>query len=160
MPLENTEKVTHKTEAVMRLLTGHNTATNPVIDNEFKQNVIEMYTTENKIAEKNAKKIEKAMANASNAKRSGTEICVSSELITEILPRALKRFKCCTCDRCYAEAMADALDAVPYVSCRIRSPKDKKKLDEMRRKYRKSVTNEMVRIAISRRNLPKHKQTK
>ncbi len=140
-------KVTHKTDAVMKLLTGKSTATNPIIDNEFKQSVIEMHTNTQKAAEKAKPKTKESEA---------AEICISSELITEILPIALKRFNCCTCDRCFAEAMADALDAVPYLSCRVRTPQDKKKADEMKKKYTRSVTNEMVRLAIARRTLPKH----
>lgn len=140
-------KVTHKTDAVMKLLTGKSTATNPIIDNEFKQSVIEMHTNTQKSAKKAEPKTKESEA---------AEICVSSELITELLPIALKRFNCCTCDRCFAEAMADALDAVPYLSCRVRTPQDKKKADEMKKKYTRSVTNEMVRLAIARRTLPKH----
>lgn len=140
-------KVTHKTDAVMKLLTGKSTATNPIIDNEFKQSVIEMHTNTQKAAEK---------AESETKQSEAAEICVSSELITELLPIALKRFNCCTCDRCFAEAMADALDAVPYLSCRVRTPQDKKKADEMKKKYTRSVTNEMVKLAIARRALPKH----
>lgn len=140
-------KVTHKTDAVMKLLTGKSTATNPIIDNEFKQSVIEMHTNTQKAAEKAEPKPKQSEA---------AEICVSSELITELLPVALKRFNCCTCDRCFAEAMADALDAVPYLSCKVRTPQDKKKADEMKKKYTRSVTNEMVKLAIARRALPKH----
>lgn len=140
-------KVTHKTDAVMKLLTGKSTATNPIIDNEFKQSVIEMHTNTQKAAEK---------AELETKESEAAEICVSSELITELLPIALKRFNCCTCDRCFAEAMADALDTVPYLSCRVRTPQDKKKADEMKKKYTRSVTNEMVRLAIARRALPKH----
>lgn len=140
-------KVTHKTDAVMKLLTGKSTATNPIIDNEFKQSVIEMHTNTQKTVEK---------AEPEPKQSEATEICVSSELITELLPIALKRFNCCTCDRCFAEAMADALDAVPYLSCKVRTPQDKKKADEMKKKYTRSVTNEMVKLAIARRALPKH----
>lgn len=140
-------KITHKTDAVMKLLTGKSTATNPIIDNEFKQSVIEMHTNTQKAAEK---------AELETKQNEAAEICISSELITELLPIALKRFNCCTCDRCFAEAMADALDAVPYLSCRVRTPQDKKKADEMKKKYTRSVTNEMVKLAIARRTLPKH----
>ena len=140
-------KVTHKPNDSMKLLTGKSTATNPIIDNEFKQSVIEMHTNTQKAAEKAEPKTKESEA---------AEICVSSELITEILPIALKRFNCCACDRCFAEAMADALDAVPYLSCRVRTPQDKKKADEMKKKYTRNVTNETVRFENTRRTLPKH----
>lgn len=143
-------RISHKTDAVMKLITGNSTATNPIIDNEFKQSVIEMHTNSREKSEKAVPEVHEKP----------TEICVSSELITELLPIALKRFNCCTCDRCFAEAMADALDAVPFLSCKIKSPKDKKKADEMKKKYKRSVTNEMVRIAINRRALPRHKTEK
>lgn len=146
-------RISHKTDAVMKLITGKNTATNPIIDNEFKQSVIEMHSN-------SQKKAEKAVPEVHSQSGETTEICVSSELITELLPIALKRFNCCTCDRCFAEAMAEALDAVPFLSCKVKTPKDKKKADEMKKKYTRSVTNEMVRIAINRRALPKHKTDK
>lgn len=146
-------RISHKTDAVMKLITGKNTATNPIIDNEFKQSVIEMHSN-------SQKKAEKAVPEVHGQSDETTEICVSSELITELLPIALKRFNCCTCDRCFAEAMAEALDAVPFLSCKVKTPKDKKKADEMKKKYTRSVTNEMVRIAINRRALPKHKAEK
>ncbi len=111
-------KVTHKTDAVMKLLTGKSTATNPIIDNEFKQSVIEMHTNTQKAAEKAEPKPKQSEA---------TEICVSSELITELLPIALKRFNCCTCDRCFAEAMADALDAVRTSPARSEHRRTRKK---------------------------------
>lgn len=147
-------KVTHKTDAVMKLLTGKNTATNPIIDNEFKQSVIEMHSNDLKTSK--SEKDQPRTVQSSQKQGETTEICVSSELITELLPIALKRFNCCTCDRCFAEAMADALDAVPYLSCKVRTPQDKKKADEMKKKYKRSVTNEMVKLAIARRALPKH----
>ncbi|MGN1135091.1 MAG: hypothetical protein ACI4SF_02620 [Oscillospiraceae bacterium] len=146
-------RISHKTDAVMKLITGKNTATNPIIDNEFKQSVIEMHSN-------SQKKTEKAVTEVHEQPSETTEICVSSELITELLPIALKRFNCCTCDRCFAEAMAEALEAVPFLSCKVKTPKDKKKADEMKKKYTRSVTNEMVRIAINRRALPKHKTEK
>lgn len=127
------ERLSHKTDAVMRLITGGSTATNPIIDNEFKQNVI------NSMAENEV-----------------PEVCISSELVSELLPVALKRFNCCSCDRCYAEAMADSLDAVPYVSCKIAGFNDRKKAADMKNKYRKSVLNEIVRVVIGRRTLPRH----
>ena len=143
------KNISHKTDAVMKLLTGGNLAVNPMLDNEFKQSVIEMHSNSKNPAKKNEPKPKPPET---------TEICVSSELITELLPTALKRFNCCSCDRCFAEAMADALDSVPYLSCKIRTPQDKKKADEMKAKYTRSVTNEMVKIAIRRRALPKHKK--
>lgn len=151
-------RVSHKTDAVMKLLTGKNTATNPIIDNEFKQSVIEMHSGGLKAAA--PKKAEPKVEQAAPKQSETTEICISSELITELLPLALKRFNCCTCDRCFAEAMTDALEAVPYLSCKVRTPKDKKKADEMKKKYKRSVTNEMVKLAIGRRALPRHNETK
>lgn len=127
------EKLSHKTDAVMRLITGGSMATNPIIDNEFKQNVI------NNMAEHEA-----------------PEVCISSELVSELLPIALKRFNCCSCDRCFAEAMADSLDVVPYASCKITGLNDRKKAADMKNKYRKSVLNEIVKVAIGRRTLPRH----
>ncbi len=129
----------HKTDAVMRLLTGGKPATNPMVDQEFKESVIEK-----------KKSPEKAFKPA--------EICISSELITEILPNALRRFNCCSCDKCFAAAMTDALEIVPYTSVKVSSEEDMEKARELKKKSRRDVMRSIVRLAIARRGLERHNQ--
>lgn len=157
------KNISHKTEAVMKLLTGGNLAVNPMLDNEFKQSVIEMRSTSavpNDAPEEPVRSEKEITMHKTGSEQKKTlpasEICVSSELITEILPDALKRFHCCTCGKCFAEAMADALEAIPYISVKVREPGDLKKAEELKSGSRKEVMKEIIKIAIARRGLPRH----
>ncbi len=161
--------MTHKTDAVMRLLTGSNLAVNPMLDNEFKQSVIEMHSApaadeeELACAEANnliriEPKARRSAANPDAPAAIGSEICISSELVTEYLPVALQRFGCCTCGKCFAEAMADALDTAPYIAVKIRSRKDTKKAELIRESSRREICLCVVRIALARKSLPRHKK--
>ncbi|MCD7730496.1 MAG: hypothetical protein LUI05_03245 [Oscillospiraceae bacterium] len=154
MAAKSEKNISHKTDAVMKLLTGGNLAVNPMLDNEFKQSVIEMHTSDSfaddaRSGERDSERKEKKTGSA-------TEICISSELITEILPVALKRFHCCTCEKCFAEAMADALESIPAISVKIRNGADMKKAENMRKSSRSGVMREIVKIVIARRGLPRH----
>lgn len=157
------KNISHKTDAVMKLLTGGNLAVNPMLDNEFKQSVIEMRSSSApEKTEEETVRAEKeiTMHRSSGGRKSApaSEICVSSELISEILPVALKRFHCCTCGKCFAEAMADALEVIPYISVKVREPDDLKKAAELRSGSRREVMRGIIRIAIARRGLPKHNE--
>lgn len=163
MAVSSQKNISHKTDAVMKLLTGSNLAVNPMLDNEFKQSVIEMRSSPSAVKETAEEPVrsEKDITMHKNTGEQHTvkpvsEICVSSELITEILPNALKRFHCCTCGKCFAEAMADALDTIPYISVKVREPGDLKKAEELKSGSRREVMKEIIRIAIARRSLPKH----
>ncbi|MBQ8827429.1 MAG: hypothetical protein IJ007_10085, partial [Oscillospiraceae bacterium] len=106
------KKPSNKTEAVMKLLTGNNLAVNPVLDNEFKQTVIESKNAAVEAVKpapvQEAPKPEPIPAPPPPPPEPvETEVCISSELIMEILPSVLDRFQCCKCDKCFAQAMAD-----------------------------------------------------
>lgn len=127
---------TNKTDAVMRLLTGKKTASNPILDSGFKE--------------------EKITAREKKAHANGAEIDITSELVTELLPQVLKRFNCCSCALCYADSMTEALDTIPTLRIKINGKEDLKRADKMKRESRKDVLLGLIRIAISRKRLPKH----
>ncbi len=132
----NTAK-TNKTEAVMRLLTGKKKpAPNPILDGSFK---VERITS---------KSIKKGAH--------GAEIDITGELVTELLPQVLERFNCCRCAVCYAEAMADAIEAVPTLKIRINGKDDLKRADRMKMQSRRDVLCTLIRLAIKRRKFPRH----
>lgn len=155
-------KKTHKTEAVMKLLTGSSPAVNPILDNEFKQAVIESRN----VPETPAKKVEEPKPEELAAEPTSApvreepasipEVSVSSELVSELLPAALERFHCCTCGKCFAEAMSDALDAVPSIKVKIHNGDDLKRADEIKQQTRNEVMKAIVKIAISRRGKEIH----
>lgn len=127
----------NKTEAVMRLLTGgKKTAPNPILDSSFK---VERITS-------------KSVRKGAN----GAEIDITGELVTELLPQVLERFNCCRCAVCYAEAMAEAIDAVPTLKIRINSKDDLRRADRMKMQSRREVLCTLIRLAIQRRRFPRH----
>lgn len=127
----------NKTEAVMRLLTGsRKTAPNPILDSSFK---VERITS-------------KSVRKGAN----GAEIDITGELVTELLPQVLERFNCCRCAVCYAEAMAEAIDAVPTLKIRINSKDDLRRADRMKMQSRREVLCTLIRLAIQRRRFPRH----
>lgn len=127
----------NKTEAVMRLLTGgRKTAPNPILDSSFK---VERITS-------------KSVRKGAN----GAEIDITGELVTELLPQVLERFNCCRCAVCYAEAMAEAIDAVPTLKIRINGKDDLRRADRMKMQSRREVLCTLIRLAIQRRRFPRH----
>ena len=121
----------------MRLLTGgKKTAPNPILDSSFK---VERITS-------------KSIRKGAN----GAEIDITGELVTELLPQVLERFNCCRCAVCYAEAMAEAIDAVPTLKIRINGKDDLRRADRMKMQSRREVLCTLIRLAIQRRRFPRH----
>lgn len=134
---ESASTKSNKTEAVMRLLTGgKKTAPNPILDSSFK---VERITS-------------KSVRKGAN----GAEIDITGELVTELLPQVLERFNCCRCAVCYAEAMAEAVDAVPTLKIRINGKDDLRRADRMKMQSRREVLCTLIRLAIQRRRFPRH----
>lgn len=137
MPKNAKNAKSNKTEAVMRLLTGgKKTAPNPILDSSFK---VERITS-------------KSIRKGAN----GAEIDITGELVTELLPQVLERFNCCRCAVCYAEAMAEAIDAVPTLKIRINGKDDLRRADRMKMQSRREVLCTLIRLAIQRRRFPRH----
>ena len=126
----------NKTDAVMRLLTGKKTASNPILDSDFK--------------------VEKITSRKRSDSYGGTEIDIAGELISELLPKVLKRFNCCRCPVCYAEAMSDALERAPTVKIRVKNKDDLKQAEALKFKSRREVLTILIRLAIRRRRLKRH----
>ena len=127
----------NKTDAVLRLLTGKKPASNPILDSDFK--------------------VEKITSRKQDKKRAmGAEIDVAGELVTELLPKVLGRFRCCRCAVCYAEAMTEALEKAPTMKVRITGKEDVKRADKMKQQSRKEVLLILIRLAIRRKKLPRH----
>ena len=84
------------------------------------------------------------------------EIDVTGELITELMPQVLKRFNCCQCPICYADAVAEAGNRVPTIKVKINGKDDMKLVDKMKDQNRKDVMMTLVRLALERKPLPKH----
>ncbi len=127
---------TNKTDAVMRLLTGKKVASNPILDSSFKE--------------------ERITQKAAPRRANGAEINITGELVTELMPKVLERFNCCTCPLCYADAVAEAGERVPTLKVKINGKEDLKRADKMKKQNRKEVMMMLVSMAVERRKLPKH----
>ena len=57
---------------------------------------------------------------------------------------------------CYAEAMADAVDAVPTLKIRVNGKDDLRRADRMKMQSRREVLCTLIRLAIQRRRFPRH----
>ena len=134
------DRRTNKTASVMRLLTGSGTAANPMLDEEFKKEVI--VPREKELLRNNGREV---------------VINITSELISKWLPEALKRFGCCCCDLCLAEASVEAFDRIPPLEIRIKSDKDLKKAEKLKADNLSKVMMTLVQIAVERKKLKKHK---
>jgi hypothetical protein len=132
------ERKSSKTTSVMKLITGKGTV-NPVLDEDFKRKVI----------------VSREKQQNNNGKND-IVINITAELVSKWMPEALKRFGCCCCELCLAEATVEALERVPSVEVKIRNEKDMKKAEEMKNEYLKTVMMALVQIAVGRKNLKKH----
>ena len=124
----------------MKLLIGKGAVSNPILDENFKKEVIAPIG--NKRSEKDKRDV---------------TVNITAELVSRWLPEALKRFGCCCCDLCLAEATVEALERVPSVEVKIRTEKDMKKAEEMKNQYLKAVMMPLVQIAVERKGFEKHK---
>ncbi len=138
---------TNKTNAVLNLLNRSAAEKNPILDDKFKE--------QNIIAEQIEREVKQQPA-ARPAYTSGVEINVISELISELMPAVLKRFNCCTCDLCKAEMSVEALTRLTSVKVTIRTENDMKAAEELKSRHRRQVIDELIRIVLDRRKLPKH----
>lgn len=127
----------------MKLLTGSAVISNPLLDESFKEEIIR--ERENPSPVKPVK-----------SKDGGTEINITSELISRWLPRVMERFNVCCCDRCSAEAMVDAFDAIRPVIVKVRSDADLKRAQKLKADRQQSVLMQLIRLVLARKKIPKH----
>lgn len=138
---------TNKTNAVLNLLNRSAAEKNPILDDKFKE--------QNIIAEQIEREVKQQPA-ARPQYSAGVEINVISELISELMPAVLKRFNCCTCDLCKAEMSVEALTRLTSVKVTIRTENDMKAAEELKTRHRRQVIDELIKIVLGRRKLPKH----
>lgn len=135
--------ISHKTPQLLRLLTGGSRVSNPIIDEHFKEEIIESRSNPRPV---------KPVPSADG----GTEINITSELISQWLPLVIKRFNVCSCSRCSAEATVDAYDAVKPVIIKVRTEADLKRAQEVKLEREQEVLMALIRMVIARKKLPRH----
>ena len=128
----------------MKLLTKSQTIVNPMLDQSFKNEVIVP------IGERRKK------ADTVRAQGEETIVNITSELVSRWLPEALKRFGCCRCSICMAEASVTAFERLPVITAVIKNRKDLEKADKLREQYRRKILMTIIRIAVERKRMPHH----
>lgn len=134
---------THKTPQLMKLLTGGSQVLNPILDENFKDEIIR--------SRENPVPVKPVAANDG-----GTEINITSELISQWLPLVMKRFNVCTCGRCAAEATVEAFDNIRPIIIKVKSDVDLQRAQDMKLEKEQSVLMQLIRIIIPRKKLPRH----
>lgn len=128
---------TNKTAPLLRLLTRSETGviTNPIMNEDFKQGVIYVRTTEPVIEKPEA-----------------VEINIISELIGEWLPQTIKRFNGCDCAVCRAEITVSALNEIPPRYVRISDETDFDEIKALKEELRPSVISTLVKLVLRNHN--------
>lgn len=134
---------THKTPQLMKLLKGSSGVVNPIIDENFKEEIIRSRENPEPVKPKPSAK-------------GGTEINVTSELISQWLPLVVRRFNLCTCDRCYAEMTVEAFDRIKPVTVAVKSDSDLKRAQKIKSEEEQPVLMQLIRLAVERKKLEKH----
>lgn len=134
---------THKTPQLMKLLTGGSQVTNPILDEGFKEEIIR--------SRKNPSPVKPVPSTDG-----GTEINITSELISQWLPLVMKRFNVCCCSRCSAEATVEAFDKIRPIIIKVKSDADLKRAQKIKLDKEQSVLMQLIRMIIPRKKLPRH----
>lgn len=138
---------THKTPQLMKLVTGGSKVSNPLLDENFKEEIIH--------SRNNPTPVQPVPSDDG-----GTEINVTSELISQWLPLVMKRFNLCTCGKCSAEATVEAFDEIRPVIVKVRSETDLERAQKIKLDREQSVLMQLIRIAVKRKALPRHDKAK
>lgn len=148
--MEKNDKKSNKTAAIIGMLTrtSDDSTQNPIINEEFKEDVIH--------SRGKAPKMRASSSKQPTVKSVG--INVISELVDEWLPETIRRFKCCDCEICKAEMTVEAMNEIPPKYVSIKNDKDFVKVASMKEKNRRNVINQLVKIALKSKNNPKHKR--
>lgn len=134
---------THKTPQLMKLITGGSKVSNPLLDENFKEEMIR--------SRNNPTPVKPVPSDDG-----GTEINVTSELISQWLPLVMKRFNVCSCEKCYADAMVDAFDEIRPVIVKVKSEADLERAQKIKFDRELSVLMQLIRIVVKRKKLPRH----
>ena len=134
---------THKTPQLMKLITGGSKVSNPLLDENFKKEMIRSRNNP-------------APVKPVPSDDGGTEINVTSELISQWLPLVMKRFTICSCEKCYADALVDAFDEIRPVIVKVKSEADLERAQKIKLDREQSVLMQLIRIVVKRKKLPRH----
>ena len=127
---------------------------NPIINEEFKEEVI--HVREVRTKKKAATADELTEHNSVSQNEVGINIV--AELVQEWLPQTMKRFNCSESEVCVAELTVEALNRIPPKYVYIKNEKDFANVKVIKEKYKGEVINTLVHLAIKSKNNPKYKR--
>lgn len=147
---------TNITAPVLKLLSNTvvTNVENPLINKEFKEEVIagrhssSVPLKEPVPAPVAVKKTEPAIQEVT--------INIISELVRDLLPEAISRFRCCSCDKCRAEMTIQALNSLTPKYVNIKNDADLKKLERIKEENKQLVIKALVPIVLKNKNQPGH----
>lgn len=139
----------NKTDSVMKLIMG-NRSPNPIIDKEFKEDIIRPIEEQ-----KTRAAISAAVPEAHS---DPTEMNITAELISGWLSPVLERFGCCRCSRCIAEASVTAFERLPVIRVKVQNNDDLEKARRIKEENKSKAIMVLIGIASERRKLPSHKR--
>lgn len=134
---------THITPRMMEMLTGL-PASNPILDESFKEEIIKAQN------EPEPPRLERDSEGR-------TRINVTSELVSQWLPKVVERFNICKCERCRAEITVRAMDEIRPIIVNVHSDNDIKRAARLKADRQHSVLMQLIGIAAERRDLPRHR---
>ena len=140
---------TNITAPVLKLLSNTvvTSLENPLINKEFKEEIIGGRRAAHNAPEP-VKKTEPAIQEVT--------INIISELVRDLLPEAIARFRCCDCDKCKAEMTIQALNSLTPKYVNIKSDADLKKLEKIKEENKQYVIKALVPIVLKNKNRPGH----
>lgn len=83
-------------------------------------------------------------------------INIISELVRDLLPEAIARFRCCGCEACRAEMTIQALNSMTPKYVNIKTEADLKKLERIKEENKQYVIKALVPIVLKNKNNPIH----
>jgi hypothetical protein len=156
---------THKTDAIMKMLLSGSSSVNPTVNSVFKDDVIRPLHDRKSQPLEPKPKVEPAyhLYEKDNEKVSqyvpvvrGTTVDIIRELIDELLPLAIKRFRTCECTNCY-KTISDAVAAkYPDLKVKITSDADLSRIEYIKSQNRSSVLRVPVTEVLKHKNDKKH----
>ncbi|MDR0986656.1 MAG: hypothetical protein LBL98_03030 [Ruminococcus sp.] len=134
-------KKSHKTPALMKLLTSGSRPDNPFLDESFGGDLI-LQQKSSPVRHYNP----------------GEEfdLDIITELASEFMPAAIERFGCCRCERCFADMLSAVIDRCPHALIKIRSKDDFLRAEYLKGHHRNAVLRQVVHVAIAYRKRKKH----
>ncbi len=139
-------KKTNKTEHVLKLLTGNksSSAENPILNEEFKHDVIHTRNVSKPVEEKVKPDKQKAVS-----------IEIMEALVNENILPAIKRFNACSCEMCRKEIAINTLRETKPIYI----PDDEEHQPEikmLKEKYKNGIVSQIVKSIIKLKSNPIH----